>query len=274
MPQRPFSRSASDSSSRRTYEILDEPAGDDYVALLRAASGECATGAVTAPSSLTVEGRAVVDALRGPAAAMLPSPGSVVRFSITEQTLDVLAGRASTLYSWRTPSLPDSLCLFRPDGSPWLISVAGRRLGYIELTVLERVRLSHVAPAVAASLANRAARDAILGSLERRLEERTQSLVDDVRGYVRDAAADSREVLVDALLTWLISGDDVRAAVAVELTGSMQLTEMREPLEEYSEWLRSGDSSPPVFADHPVLRDRWIARRLRLVRDSLSRLPT
>jgi hypothetical protein len=272
MSQRPFSRSASDASARRTYEILDEPSGDDYVALLRAASGECATGALTATSSLTTAGRAVVDALRGPSASV-PSAGSVVRFPITPATLDVLAERASTLYSWRTPTLPDSLCLFRPDGSPWLISVAGQRLGYIELTVLERVRLSHVAPAVASSLANRAARDAILGSLERRLEERTQSLVGDLRGYVRDAAADSRDVLVDALLRWLVSGDDVRSAVAVELIGSLQLTEMREPLEEYVDWLRSGDSSPPVFADHPVLRDRWIARRLRLVRDTLAQLP-
>lgn len=274
MQHRPFSRSANDMAARRTYEILDEPAGEDYIALLRAASGECATGALTIPPALTDTGLAVAEALRtaADAAAAPVSAGPLVRFPITPGTLDVLADNATTLYSWRTPALPDSLCLFRPDGSPWLISVASQRLGYIELTVLERVRLSHVAPTVASSLANRAARDAVLASLERRLEERTEDLVDEMSAYARDSAAANRDVLVDGMLAWLTSGDDVRAAVATVLSGRLGLNEMREALEEYLDWLRSGDSSSHVFSDNTVLRDRWIARRITAVRDALAQL--
>ena len=270
MPDRPFSRGAGDASARRTYELLGEPVGADYRALLQAASGECTSAVLTLPSELGEQGSAVVSQL---AVAMEDSSTPTrLRLRYDSRTVELLGQYSDSLYGWRQPRLPESLCLFRADGSPWLISVAPGRVGYVELSVLERARLSHTAPGVASALVNRGARDAVLGTLEHRLEERVDTVATDLYGYVVEVGEEHREVLCAALGSWLASADDVRAAVAVELARRAQLTELSEELHGYAERLHGGTVTPPPLADHAVLRDRWLARRLRLVEEALAEL--
>ncbi|MHB8718779.1 MAG: hypothetical protein ACYDAC_07800 [Candidatus Dormibacteria bacterium] len=270
MPVRPFSRSASDASARRTYELLDEPTGSDYRALLAAATSECATAVLTVPPDLRERGAVLLGALirRHPA----PQVAGPVRLEYDAHTADLLARSVDSLYGWRRPELPESLCLFRADGSPWLITVAPRRTAYVELSVLERARLSHTAPGVAAALVNRGARDAVLGTLEHRLEERVEALALDLEAYVAETAGAHREVLCDALEAWLSTADDVRAAVAVQLARGARLVELAGPLQSYAARLRAGSATPPPLAAHEVLRARWLARRLRLIDDALADL--
>lgn len=270
MPARPFSRSASDPTARRTYELLEEPMGADYRALLAAAIAECATAVLTVPHDLAEQGAALVADLTGQRPA--PRVAGPLRLVYDARTADLLARSVDGLYGWRRPRLPESLCLFRADGSPWLITVAQRRTGYVELSVLERARLSHAAPGVASALVNRGARDAVLGTLEHRLEERVEALALDLEGYAAEIAEAHRDVLCDALEAWLLSADDARAAVAVELARRTRLAELSGPLQEYALRLHAGSATPPPLAYHDVLRDRWLARRRRLVDDALDEL--
>lgn len=277
MSSRPFSRSATDVSARRTYELLDEPVGRDYRSLVEAAVTEGASGVLTVgDGELSPAGRHVVEVLR-PLLAGSPTPGPgghLLRFQLGEASSAVLLTAADRLFAWRRPALPDNLCFYRPDGSPWLVTIAAERLGYIELTQLERVRLAHTTPELASVLAHQAAHDAILATFERRLEERVDPLVDELLGHARrlTAGSEGRQGVVDALLVWVASGDDLRVEVALEMIASLRLQELRQEIEQLRARLDDEASVPRAVAANSVLRKRWRARRRRLVDGVLIQL--
>src|ERR1035437_6789504 len=256
MSSRPFSRSASDISARRTYELLDEPSGAAYRSLIEAALAECSTGVLTVGGgSMAQVGRELVESLWPHlAAAPVAGPGGqLVRFRLVSESAALLTAAADRLFAWRRPQLPDNLCLFRSDGSPWMVTIAAEGLGYIEMTALERVRLAHTAPQVASVLAHQAARDAILATFERRLEERL-------------------DPLTDALQEWVLSGDDLRVAAALEMIASLRLEDLRVEVEELRSRIDGPAAGPVTFNDNPVLRERWRERRRRLLDGVLVQL--
>jgi hypothetical protein len=277
MPSRPFSRTATDVTARRTYELVDEPVGREYRNLVEAALVEGATGMLTVGAGdMSEAGRHVVESLhphlegtpvRGPG-------GSLLRFKLGDASSAVLLSAADRLFAWRRPALPDNLCFFRPDGGPWLVTIAAERLGFIELTQLERLRLAHHSPQLASVLAYQAAYDAVLATFERRVEERVDPLVEDLLGYARPLA-DSGEGLdsvADALQAWVLSNDDLRVEVALEMIASLRLEVLRREVTQLRTLLDDESAVPAAVAGNSVLSERWRARRRRLIDGVLIQL--
>jgi hypothetical protein len=277
MPSRPFTRTATDVTARRTYELIDEPVGREYRNLVEAALAEGATGMLTVGAGeMSETGRRVVESLYPHlAAAPMRGPGgSLLRFRLGEASSALLLSASDRLFAWRRPALPDNLCFFRSDGGPWLVTIAAERLGYIELTQLERVRLAHQAPQLASVLAYQAAREAVLATFERRLEERVDPLVDELLGYARPLASsgEGRDSVADALQVWVLSDDDLRVEVALEMIASLRLDVLRREVSQLRALLDDEDSVPAAVAGNSVLRERWRARRRRLIDGVLIQL--
>src|SRR6202142_1561821 len=133
----PFLRTShSDVSARKTYDLLDEPTGPDYAGLLECALVQCSTAVLTVrQGEMDPEGQATVESLaRFQQAKSIPAAGSLVRYALSRESVTVLQEATGGLYGWQHPGLPDNLCLYRGDGSPWLVSSAGAHIGYLEVS--------------------------------------------------------------------------------------------------------------------------------------------
>lgn len=79
-----------------------------------------------------------------------PAPGAeALWFRVDEGSLALLARCADGLYEWTQPDLPEDLCLFRPDGAPWLITLAHARDASLLLHEAERRQIARRYPSVA-----------------------------------------------------------------------------------------------------------------------------
>lgn len=264
-----------DVSGRKTYDLVDEPTGDDYRALLLCARSQCDTVVLSVDSERELDpaGQVVLDRL----ATGLRSDtenGSIrrLRFELTQGCVDVL-GEAPGLFAWRQPQRPENLCLLRPDGSPWIVSIAAERIGYVEFTPFEKLLLGRAAPGLAAVLAHQGAQDAILAAFERRLESEGERLQRELLSYARSVVTDGREGLVGALRDWILSGELVRATVAVEVVARLGLVELEGDLARLAEALRRDLlPSPAVYRSNLVLRVRWRTRFERQLEAALASL--
>jgi len=274
MVSRPLRRTShSDVSARKTYDLIDEPVGVDYDALLDCALTQCATlvlmlrreGSEAAAHSVLDE---LAPHLVGTADTAM---GTVNRYALNQESAGTLKRAARGLYAWRHPALPRNLSLLRPDGSPWLVTIAAERLGYLELAPFEKLLLGRAAPGIAAVLAYQAARDAILAYFERRIESHIDALTIDVEQYAHTVIDEGRDGLVDALAGWLASGEEARVHVALEAAGSLRLTELRGDILALHRAVELSDE-PDVYRSNVVLRERWRVRRRRLLERTVQRL--
>jgi hypothetical protein len=140
----------------RRYDILREPTGDAYRALvsLLETSGAVA-GLVMSQDGVETGGLAlaVVDALKSvlvDVQHVTEWPGTelhegrrarLVRFEIAPASIELLRTRTDRLYGWRLPHLPEDLCAWRADGSLLLGTIAHERDGWLELADDEVERL-------------------------------------------------------------------------------------------------------------------------------------
>jgi len=265
--------SRSDVSARKTYDLIDEPVGADYDALLDCALTQCATFVLAVPrDSGDPAAREVLDELAPHLGSTSDaSTVSIHRYMLNRESVATLKAAARGLYAWRQPKLPQDLALLRADGSPWLVSIAAEQLGYLELTPFEKLLLGRAAPGLAAVLAYQAARDAILAYFERRIESHIEALTVEVQRYAHTILEEGREDLVEALAGWLASGEEARVHAAVEVIGALRLTELRSEVLA----LQRGDDAadePDVYRSNVVLRERWRVRRRRLLERTLQRL--
>jgi len=267
--------SRSDISARKTYDLLDEPTGADYAGLLECALVQCTTAVLSARAgALDAGGQATLDKLASfQQARTVNATGSLVRYALSRESVTVLQQATSGLYGWRHPTLPDSLCLYRGDGSPWLVSSAEARIGYLEVSPSEKVLIGRTAPGLLAVLAHQSARDAILAYFERRFESSVAALTRQLTEYALVVAGDGRDGLIDALEDWLRSGEEARISAALEVAASLKLGELRATVAELlGDALRDDGPAPDAYRSVPVLRARWrIARRRQLER-ALSEL--
>ena len=151
-------RRADRSRLRRPARVRPRPVHDGGAH--RAAHGE-----------MDPEGQATVESLaRFQQAKSTPRRGSLVRYALSRESVTVLQEATGGLYGWQHPGLPDNLCLYRGDGSPWLVSSAGAHIGYLEVSPFEKLLIGRTAPGLVAVLAHQSARDAILAYMERRFE--------------------------------------------------------------------------------------------------------
>jgi hypothetical protein len=266
-----------DVSARKTYDLMDEPVGADYRALLLCAQSQCDTAVVAVDSEreLGAEGRRLLNRLE-PFAKAESTAGNVriLRIHLNRESVEVL-GDAPGLFAWRQPERPENLCLLRVDGSPWMLSIAAERLGYLEFTPFEKLLLGRAAPGLAAVLAHQGAQDAILATFERRLETQFETVQADLVAYARTIVDEGREGLVAALRTWLSSDEHVRVAAAVSVVGRVEIVELKDEIAELLEALNNESLPvPAVYRSNFVLRERWKARFERQLRQTLETLTT
>jgi hypothetical protein len=266
-----------DVSGRKTYDLVDEPIGDDYRALLLCARSQCDTAVLSVDTGrgLDPSGAEVVDRL-SPQLRSESRSGEVrlLRYELSQACVDVL-GEAPGLFAWQQPALPENLCLLRHDGSPWIVSIAAERIGYVEFTPFEKLLLGRAAPGLAAVLAHQGARDAILAAFERRLEDAADALEADVLVYSRSVAEEGREGVVAAVRDWLLSGELVRVGAAVHVVTRLGLTELEVELAHLVEAVRHDQlPGPAVYRSSPVLRERWRIRFERRLSEAIAVLET
>lgn len=262
--------SHSDISARKTYDLLDEPTGADYSGLLECALVQCTTAVLSVrTAALDPEGQATLERL-GPfqQAKTITPAGTLIRYALTRDSLTVLQGATRGLYGWRHPALPENLCMYRGDGSPWLVSSATARIGYLEVSPFEKLLIGRTAPGLLAVLAHQTARDAILAYMERRFESNIVRLTEQLTEYARVVIGDGRDGLVDALEDWMRSGEEARVSAALEVAAELRLIEMRETVASLlGAALRDELAVPDVYRSVPALRARWrLARRRQLER--------
>ena len=186
----------------------------------------CADGAA---GEMDPEGQATVESLaRFQQAKSITAAGSLVRYALSRESVTVLQEATGGLYGWQHPGLPDNLCLYRGDGSPWLVSSAGLHIGYLEVSPFEKLLIGRTAPGLIAVLAHQSARDAILAYMERRFESNVASLTDQLTEYAHIVIGDGREGLVDALEDWMRSGEEARISAALEVARALRLVELRD----------------------------------------------
>jgi hypothetical protein len=273
VPTRRFVRTARvDVSARKIYDVIDEPVGPEYDALLDSALTQCSTLVLRVrPDDLEPTASAVLEQLEP---HRQPAPGgTVARFALDRATVSILKQSARGLYAWRSPGLPANLCLLRGDGSPWLVSIAAERLGYLELTPFEKLLLGRAAPGLAAVLAHQAARDAILAYFERRYEAQVESLTAEVEHYAKTLLDEGREGLIEALVDWLDSEEPARVSAALEVAGALHVTEVRNEVTAlHRAAMTDTITVPQVFRSNLVLRERWKAHRRRQLERVLNDL--
>jgi len=264
-----------DVSGRRTYDLVDEPTGDDYRALLTCARNHCDTVvlSVDAAHELSPSGQEILSRLDGEMRSDRTSGTTRhLRYAFSPECMEVL-GEAPGLYAWHQPERPENLCLLRPDGSPWIVSIAAERIGYVEFTPFEKLLLGRSAPGLAAVLAHQGAQDAILAAFERRLETETERLQEQLLTYARSLIEEGREGLVGALRDWLLSGELTRLGAAVRVVEQLGLTELLPELAHLADALRRDViPGPAVYRSNRVLRVRWRTRFERQLSAAIAML--
>jgi hypothetical protein len=274
-PRSVLRTSGTDVSARKTYDLIDEPTGPDYDALLDCASAQCATAVLMVHTDAPdPRARAALDALEPHLQERsATSAGALYRYTLDRDTVATLKATARGLYGWRHPALPQDLCLLRADGSPWLVSIAAERLGYLELAPFEKLLLGRAAPGLAAVLAHQVARDAILAYFERRLESHIDTLTTEVEQYARSMVGEGRDGVVEALANWIASGEESRVSVALDVAGAMHLTELADEVRRLQRAATSESAeAPDLYRSNLVLRERWKARRRRQLETVLEQL--
>jgi len=75
-------------------------------------------------------------------------------FELNAESVALLTEAAESLYDWVQPALPQDLCLLRPDGTPWLVTIAHERDAYLELSGAEQRELFNELPELAGHISS------------------------------------------------------------------------------------------------------------------------
>jgi hypothetical protein len=150
---------------RIVFTFTEEPSGPFYRALLDACVECCDAGLlVERPSiELSDQGKLIIERLRPwireekqccewPGTKLHGHTALVRVFAYDQGSATVLKESADSLFEWQQPALPEDLCLLRPDGEPWLVSIAHERDGYLKISEDERDRFVEMVPELAAKL--------------------------------------------------------------------------------------------------------------------------
>ena len=148
--------------TRLTYSIVQEPRGDVYRQLIVRSvdHGDTFLLVVRGSPPLSETGQAVMSSLRAflisrtedsewPGTRLLDEKATLYRFSLTPAAAAVLAAAAQGLYSWVQPDLPEDLCVFTADGSPWLVTISHEHDAFMMLFPEEKEALAAQVPGLA-----------------------------------------------------------------------------------------------------------------------------
>ncbi|MDA1324473.1 MAG: hypothetical protein O3C34_06990 [Proteobacteria bacterium] len=153
----------------KMYDLIEEPRGKIYQALLMYAQKKCPYFLLVEPPGAGVdsEGTAVLLSLVQflvEEKATKEWPGTIhlgnreataFTFNFTPESLGLLLDATNGLYEWRLPSRPENLSLLRPDRSPWLTSIAHETDAYFKISEKEKSELVSEIPDLDGLLAKR-----------------------------------------------------------------------------------------------------------------------
>jgi len=121
---------------QRIMDVLREPAGDVYAALIRFAQTECPTFSLMWRDDIRQSAAAFVVAeslaadlieerrvWEWPGTRVYDAPKLLRSYRFTLRALTVLLA-APSLYAWRVPDRPEDLAFYGSDGTLWLGSIA------------------------------------------------------------------------------------------------------------------------------------------------------
>lgn len=141
------------------YDLMQEPRGSLYQQLISASLRYCQTFLLVVRHSppLAESGHATLRQLRAylvdleespewPGTRLFDDRATVSRFQLNNETATLLSSTVDGLYSWMQPAFPEDLCILRDDGTPWLVSIAHERDGYLLLTSDESAELATIVP--------------------------------------------------------------------------------------------------------------------------------
>jgi len=75
---------------------------------------------------------------------------TIYRFRLCNESAQLLKA-VDSLYAWQHPEFPEDLCLLRPDGTPWLVTIAHEKDAFLELTAVERLKILSELPGILTS---------------------------------------------------------------------------------------------------------------------------
>lgn len=129
------------------YDIVGNPSGLTYRALLQASLPFCTSVTVAARPSLGLNatGRNVIsqlapfltreyEASSWPGTRLLRGTATVYQFRLTGQVVDAMSQTSDSLFSWIQPDLPEDPCFLRASGEPWLVTISHEHDAYLDLT--------------------------------------------------------------------------------------------------------------------------------------------
>ena len=142
-----------------TYDFVEYPEGELYRRLLKCAQSFCTQLSIVLRDGIPLEDAAclVVDALdtqlierratdSWPGTILHDSEAEVRRYQFDEFTYQVIVESSASLFDWVQPHLPEDPCLYRPDGSTWLVTIAHEEDAYLELAPSELAALNRLVP--------------------------------------------------------------------------------------------------------------------------------
>lgn len=150
---------------RVSYTFSLDPSGPLFEDLLNVALTNCVAGLVVVRQTLQLGSKAKsflrrVDAFlvsteetsNWPGTVLFEETAKVFRFTFNEPVRELLLEFSDSLFSWRQPDLPEDLCLLRPNGDPWLLTVSHESDAALLLSESEHAELSRVYPSIARRL--------------------------------------------------------------------------------------------------------------------------
>lgn len=142
-----------------------EPTDETYASLLQVASHWCSTALLVVRERLGLSelGAALTkqlepfllersDSTSWPGTTLLDGSASVSTYRLDPTVVERLTAATSRLFGWQQPELPEDLCLLRPGGDPWLVTIAHEGDGYVVLEPTELEELRRDLPDFAALL--------------------------------------------------------------------------------------------------------------------------
>ena len=136
------------------YSFIKEPRGEPYRRLIALARARCESillavrpdlglnaAALETLSDLKPHLRSEESRSSWPGTTLLGDTAVVRVYGFSEAVASILQTRASGLFGWKQPDLPEDLCLMRSEATPWLVSIAHESDAYVDVTEAERDEL-------------------------------------------------------------------------------------------------------------------------------------
>lgn len=147
------------------YDLVEEPKNEIYRRLILFSLKFCDKFQFVVPHHIN-QNKSVQDIIKKfkkfqiskteksewPGTKLFRGTATIYQYRLNKETITLLINSASGLYSWVQPDYPEDLCLLRPDGTPWLVTISYERDGYFELELKEQRELQDSIPELLLSI--------------------------------------------------------------------------------------------------------------------------